>query len=184
MAEEEEKTEGTEEPKKSKKGLIIIIVAVLLLGGGGAGFALMSGGGDKKEGAEEVIHYEQIELDTFIVNLNEHNAFLKVKMVLEYNPKLVHGDQAEGGGHGGGSATGGGYSGGSEPSGPPGVLGTRAPMIKDAILQVLSSKSSKEVLSPEGKEQLKQELVEAINEACDVQEGPVVNVYFTEFIVQ
>ena len=60
----------------------------------------------------------------------------------------------------------------------------REPMMRDAVIRVLSSKKAVDVLSPEGKEKLKEELVEAINEAIGLEEGPVVNVYFTEFIIQ
>jgi flagellar FliL protein len=66
----------------------------------------------------------------------------------------------------------------------PEVLADREAIIRDAIIRVLSSKSKEQVLSTEGKEILKEELVEAINDASGLDEPPVVAVYFTEFIVQ
>ena len=57
-------------------------------------------------------------------------------------------------------------------------------MINDAIIRVLSSKTTEAVLSPDGKEQLKEELVEAINDASGLDEAAVANVYFTDFIIQ
>ena len=190
---EEEKTEGApaEEVKpKSKKKLISIIAVVVLLLGGGAGAFLMMGG-EKKDPAheeekarEEVLSYATVELDPFIVNLSENSSFLKVKILLEYDPSLVGG--ASGGGAGGAGGTGGGHGGGGAggEKGLPGIMGEREPMIRDAIIRVISGKKAAGVLSLEGKEQLKEELIEAINEAIGLDEAPVVNLYFVDFIVQ
>jgi flagellar protein FliL len=57
-------------------------------------------------------------------------------------------------------------------------------MIKGAIIAVLSSKKASELLTRTGKETLKDELIEAINEALGLDESPVVNIYFKEFIIQ
>ncbi|MCB0338379.1 MAG: flagellar basal body-associated FliL family protein [Bdellovibrionales bacterium] len=190
MAEEEEKAEETEQPKKSKKKLIIIIVVVLLLVGGGAGFALMGGGSEEGDGheleVEQEAHYATVEIDSFIVNLNENASFLKVKLLLEYDVDVLEkmGGHGEGGGHGGGGHGGAGAGGGEAEGGLPGVLGEREPMIRDAIIRVLSSKTSEEVLSLEGKSILKEELIDAINEAAGADEALVVNIYFLDFIVQ
>ena len=193
MAAAEEKKEGegegAEAPKpKSKKKLIIIIAAVLVLVLGGVGAALMLMGGEEKkpEGEEhkeeEVKHYATADLGAFIVNLSEQSSFLKVKILVEYDPDLmmVHGAAEGGGGHGGGGAGGG----EKEEGGLPGAMSAREPMIKDAIIRVISAKSVKELLTPEGKDALKDELVEAINEALALDEGPVIAVYFIEFILQ
>ena len=40
------------------------------------------------------------------------------------------------------------------------------------------------ILTKEGYEKLKEELMEGINEAIGLDEEPIVNIYFTEFIVQ
>lgn len=176
--------EGGEAKPKGKKKLIIIIAAVVLLLGGGGAFMMM--GGEKKEGDEEHHEepekiYETVKLDTFIVNLSENTTFLKTTILIEYDPSLLISSGASGG-----SAKGGGHAGGSEPpkGGLPPAMEKRKPMITDAVIRVLSSKKSSDVLSPEGKEQLKQELIEAINEAIGLDDAPVVNIYFTEFIIQ
>lgn len=186
---EEKKEEGHEgaAPKKGKKKLIIIVAGVLVLIAG-AGIPLMMMGGDApkahdEEEVEEVKHYETVKLDPFIVNLSANSAFLKVSMLLEYDPALLHLDahgEGGGGGHGGGSAGGG----GAAPAGLPGPMAAREPMMRDAIIRVLSSKRVEDVLTTEGKERLKEELVETINESIGLEEGPVVNIYFTEFMVQ
>lgn len=192
MAEEEKKEEGTEEEGEQKKGkgklLLIIGVVIILLASAGVSSMLLLGGEEPEGGEhgeeehEEQVHYETFELDTIIVNLSKSNSFLKVKMLIEFDPTHLHGDD----GHGGGGAYGGGGSGGGDaaPAGLPGVLGEKEPMIRDAIIRVLSSKTAEQILTVEGKEELKEELVEAINEMAGLDEGPVVAVYFMEFIVQ
>lgn len=186
MAEEdEEKTEEEAPKKKSKMMLIIIIVVVLLLGGGGAAFFLMGSGDDEGgEDAEEVeIQYETVELKPFVVNLANNEGYLKVTLLLEYDPTLIK--PSGGQGFGGGGAVGGGGSPHSPLSGDlPGVLNDREAMIRDAVLVILSSKSRENLLTPEGKETLKEELVEAINDATGLDEPPVVAIYFIEFVIQ
>jgi flagellar FliL protein len=58
-----------------------------------------------------------------------------------------------------------------------------AAIIEDALVSTLSSKTSAELLRPEGKDMLKSELIERLNHALHEQEH-VVNVYFTSFIIQ
>lgn len=190
MAQAEEKPEGGEEaPKPKGKGkLIIIIVLVLALGGGGAFFMLKGkpppAEGAQEEKKEEEKHYATAKLDTFIVNLSENSTFLKTTILVEYDPELLEkkggekGGEASGGGHGSGGEE------GAKEGALPAALEKRKPMIHDSVIRVLSSKHSTDVLSTEGKETLKQELIEAINEAIGLDEGPVVNIYFTEFIIQ
>jgi flagellar FliL protein len=183
-AEEEEKKEGEGEaaPKKSKKKLIIIIVAVLVLLGGGVGGFLVLGKKPPAEDAEaaqeqeEHEHLEVVELDNFIVNLSENSSFLKVRINLEVSSNALHASaaaDAAGGGHGA-----------EDKGGLPGALGAREPMIRDSIIRILSSKRAEEVLSPEGKDTLKEELVDAVNEAVGAEEPIVQGVYFADFIIQ
>jgi flagellar FliL protein len=188
MSEKEEPKEGAEAPKpKSKKKLIIIIAVVLLLVGGGAGFFLMSGGEEEvaKEEVEEVKVYKTIKLDPFIVNLSEAKSFLKVAMLVEYDETLLHklsaGSAAGGEGHGGGGS--GGASAPPEGGFPPGMIEKEA-RIRDRIIAILSAKSPADVLSVTGKQNLKDELIEGINEVLELPEPIIVNIYFTEFIVQ
>ncbi len=58
----------------------------------------------------------------------------------------------------------------------------RLPIIKDAIIDVISSKTSSFVRTPEGRESLRLELIRRIN--TTLFEGGVRNIYFTEFVVQ
>jgi flagellar basal body-associated protein FliL len=63
-------------------------------------------------------------------------------------------------------------------------MAKREIQIKDTLLRVLSSKKAEDVLTAEGKERLKEELIEGLNEAVALEEPPLTGVYFTEFIIQ
>lgn len=185
---EEKKKEGEGEAKPKGKGKLIIIIAVivLLLGGGGAAFFLMGSKEEPAEGEhaeeahdEEHKHLVTAELDSIIVNLSETSNFLKVTLLLEMDGGIL--EKAAG------AAAGGGHEGGGEgesKGGLPAPLGARTPMIRDAVIKVLSSKKAADVLTVEGKEQIKEELIESMNEATGLEEGPIVAVYFSDFIVQ
>jgi flagellar basal body-associated protein FliL len=58
-----------------------------------------------------------------------------------------------------------------------------AAIIQDALVNTLSSKSSADLLKPDGKDQLKNDLMNNVNHALHDDEK-VVNVYFTSFIIQ
>ncbi len=166
MAEEEEKTEGEEEEGKSgsNKTLIIILIAlVLLIGIGVATFLVLGSSGEGEDGAEEEITLDEEELielpgavlplETFIVNLQVKGSFLKVTIQLEFE----------------------------QPELPP-TIEADIPKVRDTVIRTLSSKTAAQILSAEGKEELSQELVEAINETLGAED--IISLYFTEFIVQ
>jgi len=56
------------------------------------------------------------------------------------------------------------------------------PKIDDVIMTLLSSKKYDEISSMEGKQALKEELIDAINKIFGYD--AVMNVYFTQFLVQ
>ena len=200
--EKEPEQKEAEAPKKSKKKLIIFAaVGLVILIALGVGIPMMMGGKEGEGEGEEVVEEEpvkvlkQAKLDTFIVNLSEQKNFIKLTMLIEYDPEILAkmGGEGHGGGHGGGGeilsghASGGGANGGEAAADPfalPVELEPKAPMIKDAVIRVLSSKRVEQVLTVEGKEAMKEELIEGINDAIGFEEPPVTNVYFTEFIVQ
>lgn len=192
MAEEEEqeKTEGGEgagapEGKKSKLLLIIIIAVVVLLGGGGAAFFLMSGGDSAEaEGETEVevtVTYGVVEMKPFIINLADNRSYLKVILLLEYEPTLV-GEAPE--------------VSEDAPESPntgeraplagnlPGKLRAREPMIRDAVITLISNKRREDLISSEGKDILREELLEAINDAGGLEDAAIIAVYFIDFIIQ
>jgi flagellar basal body-associated protein FliL len=56
-------------------------------------------------------------------------------------------------------------------------------VIEDALTTTLSSHSSADLLKPDGKDLLKQELIEKVNHSLHDDEK-AVNVYYTSFIIQ
>lgn len=193
MSEAPKKEEGAVEakPKKSKKGLFIGLGVALLVAGAGVPMFLMGGKpeevpvAEEEESHEEVKKVETADLGTFVVNLSEATSFLKAHILVEFDDSIVQkqmhehakGEEAaaEGGEHeakGGGAAA------------LPEFMAKREVQIKDALLKILSSKKADDVLTADGKERLKEELIEGLNEAVALEEPPLTAVFFTEFIIQ
>jgi flagellar FliL protein len=190
---EEAPAEGAPK-KKSKKVIFIALGVVLLVAGAGVPMFLMGGAPEETAVApeedhnEEVKHLETADLGSFVVNLSEATSFLKAHLLVEYDNMVVekqmkphadakgHAAEEGGGGHGGGEKV------GAAPL--PEFMAKREIQIKDTILKVLSSKKADDVLTPDGKERLKDELIEGLNEAVGLEEPPLTSVYFTEFIIQ
>ncbi len=61
-------------------------------------------------------------------------------------------------------------------------LDTKKPAIRDTMISVMSSKTYEEISTAKGKENLKNELVERINES--LVDGKIVNIFFTDFNIQ
>lgn len=195
-AQTEESAEGEKPKKKSKKVIFIALGVVLLIAGAGVPMFLM-GGAPEDEKAEEHAeeehheekHLETADLGTLVVNLSEATSFLKAHILVEFDNVIVekqmkpppegeeHAAEEGGGGHGGGEK-----AGGAAPL--PEFMAKREIQIKDTLLRVLSSKKAEDVLTAEGKERLKEELIEGLNEAVALEEPPLTAVYFTEFIIQ
>lgn len=167
MAEEKKDIQEIEEkPKKSKKLLFIIIIAAFLLASAGVGgFLFLKKGGveHKKEDVAKNTLEEDIpkakektyliQLDPFILNLSEPGRFVKLTVHLEVkNEKIQQ------------------------------YINERMPKIRDVIITLLSSKSADLLATPEGKFQLKDELLLRVNQA--IERDFVKNIYFTEFVIQ
>lgn len=60
-------------------------------------------------------------------------------------------------------------------------LDNKMPILKDIVLEVLSSKSIEEVVTTKGKSRVKDEIVKRINEV--LLDGKVFDVFFVEFVV-
>lgn len=184
----------TEKKKGGKKFILIGLVLVLLLGGGGAGFYFWriagtqaAEGPDKKAGEkkasnkkaeaesdsenetktskksgavdsaipedEEVKHI--VELPPFIVNLADTEQARYLRMTVSLG---VAGEESEK---------------------PDQLFITR---VRNAMLAVLSEKSSDQILTAEGKAKLRKELLQAAKAASS--EPEVKAIYITDFIVQ
>lgn len=164
----------------SKKLLIIIIaIGVLLLGAMGATLFLVYqklGAAGEKEGEEvkQAIEEEAKEekdkkkgkegkavpkpllrLDTFIVNLADQDAsrYLRITLELELMDEVTLQE-----------------------------IEKRMAPVRDAILGILPTKKAQEIISAEGKQALKNQLMEAINKV--LTKGKITNIYYTEFVIQ
>jgi flagellar basal body-associated protein FliL len=155
-------------------------------------------GGGKPEEPAEVVEEEPVEkprrievadLGQFVVNLSENTSFLKIHLMMEYDAAVLDKQtatapegEAGGEGHGGGAS--GGKEGEAEGGGVHPYLGKRESQLRDVVIRILSAERAADVLTSDGKARLKEELVDGLNEALALEEPPVVNVLFTEFIIQ
>jgi flagellar protein FliL len=151
---------------KSKRTLLLVLAGLLLPGGAGAGWFFLARGKKTNSPAETAEKSKELEytlhMDSFTMNLadTEESHFLRVTMELGL-------DQA--------------------PKGEPGKEGAPssefpAAQTRDAILTVLTACKADQLLTPEGKDELKQRLIAALQQK--VPEIGTRNVYFTEFLVQ
>jgi flagellar FliL protein len=156
---DEEKVEETSEqpkPKKNKLFLLAIVAVVLLLAAGSGYFFFLKKG---EKPSTEPSHTEAatksvlVPLDPFILNLMEQGRFLKVTMQLELTAEEYKD-----------------------------MVDSKIPQIRDAIITLVSSKSVESISSPEGKMQLKDEILLRANQA--VGRDVFKSVYFTEFVMQ
>ena len=194
MSEEQNKTEAA--PEKAKKGmmgkLLIVVVVVILSAGGGVGafFALGKFGNkpaaeEHNEGEEGEVHGEDhaeapkpgkrkkkrepkvvsvVKLEPFVANLADPGGvrYLRVKLSLGLDAELQHEGKEK-----------------KEEKGGDPVLVSQ---IRDAILQSITQKKADELLTAEGKQKLREEIIQV---TAPLIHGPeVVNVFFTEFVVQ
>ena len=160
--ENENEQKEPEEKKGSKLKLIIIgvVVLVLLAGGGTAAYffffkAKPVAGSKKPAGQEKPSVSVFWPMDPYIVNLIDNDAerYLKVVMQLELSDqKMVE------------------------------EMKMANPKLRDTILDLLSSKTYKEMVDPLGKQRLRDEIAMRVN--MNITTGKVIKVYFTEFIIQ
>lgn len=156
----------------SKKVIIIVAaVSVLLIGAMGAGFFViwskvsnMAAAPPTAQAGDEPVAEEAdikttigpiYSLESFVVNLNEDDGkrYLRVTMDLELSTEALSEEVTR-----------------------------RLPQVRNAMLMILPSKKYSEVSTIEGKNQLRDEIVVALN--AFLQSGRVSNLYFTEFVVQ
>lgn len=194
MAKEKEEAKENEGGKKKSKGkLLIIIIAVVVLIVAGVAVKMFVLGGKKTEGTKpkekQVENQKQVQpppqpqpeygggeyvneanltpvvVGPLIVNLADvgGDRYLKIKLVLleAGNKKVEKKAESEE------NKTG---------------INLQDAVIRDTIITVLSSKTSDDLLSVSGKEELKNELITAINRALNM---PLVRkIYFLTFIIQ
>jgi len=158
LKEGEEEAKGQPEPPKKKgKLLIIIIAAVVLLAGAGGAYFFLTGKSTQqgKSSTPKESHGVNFALEPFVVNLMDQSGtkYLKVSVQLELSDAKLT-EQAK----------------------------NRTPQIRDAIITLLTNKTSDELITPEGKLLLKDEIKQRANQILG--EGAVTNVYLTDFVMQ
>jgi flagellar FliL protein len=167
-----------------KSKLVIIIAAVVLLLGGGGGayyFLVLS-----KNGAEEAKHKDHHEeegeeeeeeeeeggghggghgekgpvIEPFVVNLADPGGRRYLRLNLQLELKKPEETQP--------------------------TLEARMAQMRDAVLLLLSSKTTDQLLGPTGKTALREELIAELNKVLKKKKmkKPVKNLFFTEFLIQ
>lgn len=147
-------------PKKSNKKLLIIIAGALVVLSL-SGFVAYTMLGGNKNSKDEAAHQKEekaaqavlVPLEPFVLNLAEQGRFLKLTMQFEV----------------------------SDPANQQ-MVTDHIPQLKDAIIILISSKSVESLASPEGKLQLKDELLLRAN--LTIGKDIFKNLYFTEFVMQ
>lgn len=174
--------ETVKEEKKGNKSLLLIVIiaiVVLLIIVGAILFVLLGSEPAAEEGAQNAAPAQQqmvakapqaqqgkrsvdylnmgpmYPLDQFIVNLLSENGsrFLKSKIDLEQSNEELAAE-----------------------------LDKKKALLRDIIIRTLSSKTYEEVSTAKGKDRLKDEIVNRINEV--LSDGYIKNIYFTDFVVQ
>lgn len=148
--------------------LLILVIPSLLIGlGGGYYFGKMMTQKAVEEARQKEPEKEQLsrdpaslvgpvfKLEPFVVNLNEPrgNRYLKTTIQMEMDNDAL---QTE--------------------------LDRRQPQVQDIVLALLTSKTSQELQTLEGKFRLREELLSRINAL--LVNGKIKRVYFTEFVIQ
>jgi flagellar FliL protein len=165
MAEEttqETPADAEASPKKGPSRLVLIAAAALVVVGGGAAawwFGLV-GHGTRAEAKEEIPDKRPevgalLALDPFIANLADEDGkrYLKATVQLEFVDARV-----------------------------PDEVNARLPQIRDLLLTLFTSKLFADIRTPQGKSELRDEIINRVNHA--LRRDLVKAVYFTEFIVQ
>jgi flagellar FliL protein len=115
----------------------------------------------KKEVKEVSLPGPTVAISDQVYNLGEPNRYLKASMLLEMNSEKKSD---------------------KEMAGLNEEVKKRESQIRDIVIRVISGKTYREVNSPQGKEQLKDELKTRINEV--LARGEIKRILFTSFAVQ
>ncbi|WP_324172755.1 flagellar basal body-associated protein FliL [Sulfurimonas sp.] len=186
MAEEENKeeiaSEGASKEKASSKMLmiIIIVVLVLIIIGGSVVALLLMGDDDEamvqrsasraneksitkpRKSSGDYSNSRKLSdigilypVDTFTVNLKSDagRRYLKVTLSLELQGEELSLE-----------------------------LDSKAPVLRDRIIRILTSKSLEEISSKKGKQKVSDQIMDTLN--AMVSDGTIQGIYFTEFVIQ
>lgn len=173
MAEENANGEEEAKPKSPLKLIILVAVVMLVLGGGGAYFLLGSKSSapapevTTTEGSEETAEVKEPKAEAvyfsldprFVVNFvgKSKARFLQVQIDGVTRDPMIKED-----------------------------VTLHLPKIRNNILMLLSSKTYNDLSDPEGKEQLRQEVLTEIQSILKEESGHegVEDIFFTSFVMQ
>lgn len=144
-------------PGKKKLFIIVASVIILCLVSGYFAYSMLIGNKASEQSAKEktaeAVKVELLALDPFVMNLTEQGRFLKVAIQFELGDKSY------------------------QP-----LVADKIPQLRDAIIILVSSKSFTAISSPDGKFQLKDEILLRANQT--IGKDVFKNMYFTEFVMQ
>lgn len=159
----EEKPQEEGKKKSGKlKWLILILILGILGGAGYFGYTYFMGQDDPDEetqeeapAQEELQSFEVVDLEPFVVNLADPlgRRYLRTTLKVEVVDRKAAGD-----------------------------IQQHMARVRDSIILLLSSKSYSDLDTMEKKIQLRNEIVERLNQF--IGQGRVLKVYFSEFVVQ
>ena len=150
----EAQEEAPPKPKGKLKKIILLLVVFMVVLGGGA-FAYITFFDEPSPKKHVHVERTMMTLEPFLVNLSDKDArrYLKVKIELE-----VDGEKAAK------------------------ELEKSMPRIRDQLIFLLSSKSYNDIATPEGKHQLKKEIMQRL--AAAPHGKKITGAFFTEFVAQ
>lgn len=163
--------DGTEK-KSSKKIIIIVGVVVLLLAAAGAGYYFFMSNSDEldSEKVEEVVEEESVEegvneevyyemKQPLVVNFPKGSAASLIQVSVSL---LVKGQETIE------------------------ALTKHEPMIRNNLLMAISAKGSKNLMTVDGKEELRAEMLSEVGKVMEkmTKKNNVTNVFFTTFVMQ
>ncbi len=165
MADDGAKTaDGNGQPKKkSRMMLFIILGAAILVLGGGVFFAYITFFAPQPVPQEAVPTQapppnavgEMVALDPFVVNLADPKGNRYLKMTISMEVETVEAAER---------------------------AKKLAPKLRDIVIMMLTSLSFEEVMTPEGKLRIRDELLDRFNRVT--KPDRIKNIYFSEFVVQ
>lgn len=145
--------------KKSKMNLLLLIGIIVAVAAAATFGVLLFTGNGKAEPAKtaksESAATAVYSLDPFIVNIYDGQDMRYLRIKVEMG---VAGEEAKT------------------------QMKAQEAQIRDAILTLLSSKTWQDLQTPQGKDQLKQQVMSSVSKI--VPQGMVKQVYFTDFVVQ
>lgn len=165
MADDGAKTaDGNGQPKKkSRMMLFIILGAAILILGGGSFFAYTTFFAPQPIPEEATTAQtpppnavgEMVALDPFVVNLADPKGNRYLKMTISMEVETVEAAER---------------------------AKKLAPKLRDIVIMMLTSLSFEEVMTPEGKLRIRDELLDRFNRVT--KPDRIKNIYFSEFVVQ